>query len=362
MILSNNINLDTQIKQCSVIKPYQALQSNFAKKLIDHMVSHGKFKEQHIREIICKLDDESQTLTPGQGKDFLEFMQEHNDFFDAIIKRYKWQFPAWVQSEVGSDTLDMEQQDHVLYMDGQYISLDKIRSYIISRIKWQWEKNESDQYKVRTSKALRNKIEKFSLYAENAIHGDLLWYLRDINYSERVSQEGIIIHNLNGIEFISMESEQTPRLYFTQQDLNNDPNDYSKGISLDNLKNNPKFISLLKKSNAKAFESLEQSNAFHFKLLQPISDQLWFKDIIDIDFIDDPKNDWKTETIISGLHSLTGKNIAIPYKFNEANEEGLLSAIYCEDALCAVVRDSDSEDDNISFFLEVAPLLDKQHQ
>lgn len=89
MILSNNINLDTQIKQCSVIKPYQALQSNFAKKLIDHVVSHSKFKEQHIREIICKLDDESQTLTPGQGKDFLEFMQEHNDFFDAIIKRYK---------------------------------------------------------------------------------------------------------------------------------------------------------------------------------------------------------------------------------------------------------------------------------
>lgn len=71
-----------------------------------------------------------------------------------------------------------------------------------------------------------------------------------------------------------MESEQTPRLYFTQQDLNNDPNDYSKGISLDNLKNNPKFISLLNKSNAKAFESLEQSNALHFKLLQPISDQL----------------------------------------------------------------------------------------
>jgi hypothetical protein len=76
------------------------------------------------------------------------------------------------------------------------------------------------------------------------------------------------------MEFTSMESEETPHLCFTEQDLNNDPNDYSKGRSLGNLNSNPKFVNLLKKSNAKAFESLEESNDFHFKLLQTISNQL----------------------------------------------------------------------------------------
>lgn len=63
--------------------------------------------------------------------------------------------------------------------------------------------------------------------------------------------------------------------------------------------------------------------------------------------------------LISGLHSLTGKNIGIPYKFKEG---GLISTISCEDAICGVDRDSTTEEGNISFFLEVVPLLDKDQQ
>lgn len=66
MTPSNNINLDAEVKQCSVIKPYEALQSDFAKKLIDHIASNSKFKEQHIRDIMCKLDDETKTLSPEE--------------------------------------------------------------------------------------------------------------------------------------------------------------------------------------------------------------------------------------------------------------------------------------------------------
>lgn len=66
MIPSNNIILDAEVKQCSVIKPYEALQSDFAKKLIDHIASHSKFKEHYIKEIVHKLDDESQRLTPKE--------------------------------------------------------------------------------------------------------------------------------------------------------------------------------------------------------------------------------------------------------------------------------------------------------
>jgi hypothetical protein len=63
----NTVNLDTEIKQCAVTKPYEGMQSNFGKKLIDHLASHSKFKEKHIREITDKiLSNEAQMLTPQE--------------------------------------------------------------------------------------------------------------------------------------------------------------------------------------------------------------------------------------------------------------------------------------------------------
>ena len=85
----NAIILDTEIKQCTITKPYEGLQSDFGKKLIDHLATHSKFKEEHIKEIVHKLEDQTQTLTPKEANDLIEFMNEHQDFFDAIIKRYK---------------------------------------------------------------------------------------------------------------------------------------------------------------------------------------------------------------------------------------------------------------------------------
>ena len=113
----NNLSLDKEIKQCSIIKPYEALQSNFAKKLICHLASNSRFNKQYIRGITDKLEDQTQTLSPEEGKDFLEFISEHQDFFDGIIKRYKEQFPVWMQLAKDSDSLDMEKVDHVLYMN-----------------------------------------------------------------------------------------------------------------------------------------------------------------------------------------------------------------------------------------------------
>lgn len=64
-------------------------------------------------------------------------MQEHQDFFDTVIKKHKGQFPAWVQFASNSDTLDMEQKDHLLYQNGEYISLDKIKRHIRNRMSGQ---------------------------------------------------------------------------------------------------------------------------------------------------------------------------------------------------------------------------------
>lgn len=64
-------------------------------------------------------------------------MQEHQDFFDAVIKKYKGQFPAWIQVASDADILDMEQKDHLLYRNGEYISLYKIKRYIRYRMNGQ---------------------------------------------------------------------------------------------------------------------------------------------------------------------------------------------------------------------------------
>lgn len=63
----NSINLYTEIKQCAITKPYEGLQSDFGKKLINHLSSYSKFKEEHISEIVDKiLNDETQMLTPEE--------------------------------------------------------------------------------------------------------------------------------------------------------------------------------------------------------------------------------------------------------------------------------------------------------
>lgn len=61
---------------------------------------------------------------------------------------------------------------------------------------------------------------------------------------------------------------------FDMRDMSNDSEDFSKGKSFDNLKKNPLYTKNLELSEAKAFESLEESNTFHFRLLQAVADQL----------------------------------------------------------------------------------------
>ena len=94
----------------------------------------------------------------------------------------------------------------------------------------------------------------------------------DFNYSHRINKHGIKIHNLNGLMFCSLETPLTPYATFEIKDLNYEGEDYIKGKSFANLKNNLKYRELLKKTGAKSFESIEESNSFHFKLMQMIGD------------------------------------------------------------------------------------------
>lgn len=94
-----------------------------------------------------------------------------------------------------------------------------------------------------------------------------------LNYSNRINKHGVTIHNINGIMFTNMKNN-IERYSFKMRDMSNDPEDFSKGKSFKSLKNNPAYTKTLELSDAKAFESIEQSNAFHFKLMQSVADQL----------------------------------------------------------------------------------------
>ncbi|MET3537665.1 hypothetical protein [Chryseobacterium limigenitum] len=155
---------------------------------------------------------------------------------------------------------------------------------------------------------------------------DLYNKFAKLNYSSRVNKNGITIHNINGVAFVSMDNP-TIKPQFMMKDLNNDPEDYTKGKSFANLNKNPIYAEILKKSDAKEFNSLEESNLFQFKLMQTIAKQLGWDVWIDADFVDRPQNEDKVKDILACLHALTGVEMWIPYKIDE---RGLSSIMHCQ--------------------------------
>lgn len=92
---------------------------------------------------------------------------------------------------------------------------------------------------------------------------------------------------------------------------------------------------------------------------------------IDIDFIDDPKNEKKMQDIMECLYQLTGWELWIPYKFDE---KGFSSSIHASEEYHIFhpdIYDLDEEreeceegenDSPLSFFLEVDPSLGKEKE
>lgn len=117
----DELDYDQEIKACNISKPYDALKSDFAKKILNNLSKKTKFKEWYIERIIEKLTDEEQEFTEEQRDDLFELMDQNQEFFDSIVERYKEQFPAWVQSSITNKSLDMQQEDHILYENGKYV-------------------------------------------------------------------------------------------------------------------------------------------------------------------------------------------------------------------------------------------------
>lgn len=84
-------NFDSEIKTCVITKPIEALKSDFAKKIFDHISKHDKFNKRYINDIVSKLEDETgeETLTEKEASDFLYLMDEYQDSFDEIVGRYQ---------------------------------------------------------------------------------------------------------------------------------------------------------------------------------------------------------------------------------------------------------------------------------
>ncbi|MBN8643464.1 MAG: hypothetical protein J0L86_16755 [Flavobacteriales bacterium] len=85
----NKINYDDEIKTCGITKPLEALKSDFSKKILNHISSKGKLAKWFVRNIMCKLEDESIKLTHDEATDFLNLIDVNQETFDLIVKRYQ---------------------------------------------------------------------------------------------------------------------------------------------------------------------------------------------------------------------------------------------------------------------------------
>lgn len=85
----HEINLEQEIKSCSISKPYEALKSDFAKKIFKHLSNGTRFKQSYFEGILECLDDEESELSPRQRDDFINILDEYQETFDSIVKRYK---------------------------------------------------------------------------------------------------------------------------------------------------------------------------------------------------------------------------------------------------------------------------------
>lgn len=123
------------------------------------------------------------------------------------------------------------------------------------------------------------------------MQGVELLKLKKLNYSEKVNDKGIIISDLNGIQFSSMIPVGEWYSKFTIDDLNTPTEDKPNGKSLPRVKCGSKLDKFIQDVGLKPFATIEECAEFQYKLMQIIADQLGLNVKIDTDFIEDPAND-----------------------------------------------------------------------
>ena len=85
----HELDYDNEVKACDISKPHDALKSDFAKKILNNLSKKTKFKERYIDRIIEKLTYEEEEFTEEERDDFFELIDQNQEFFDSLVKRYK---------------------------------------------------------------------------------------------------------------------------------------------------------------------------------------------------------------------------------------------------------------------------------
>jgi len=86
--LPNELDYDDEIKTCGITKPLDAIKSDFAKKIFKHLSSKSSYKRWMINDVLKKMEDESKELTEEEAGYLIFLMEENEEFFDMIVKRY----------------------------------------------------------------------------------------------------------------------------------------------------------------------------------------------------------------------------------------------------------------------------------
>lgn len=226
---TGNNGIDQTLKSCKVTTAQEALKGKFAQSLFERLSETTKYEKRYLESLLEHILDESCELSQKEANDFLDFLDMKNQYFDELIQRYIGRFPAWVQKRISKFSNDMHREDHVLYSDGKYVSLEKIKEYVKSRVK-PLEASENTQSKQEA--VLWQKIQDFANTNSNALQGKDLLQLKKIAYKEYIDQSGNTVSELEGIRFISMDTADTPFETFSINDFTAlDNNEKTKRIA-----------------------------------------------------------------------------------------------------------------------------------
>lgn len=260
-----NIDFNIESNTCYITKPYEALISKFSRNIIHHLSN-----ENSIEDIVNKIEDPYCYLTENEWNDFLKFIDQHEEFLNKIIKKNNWKLPAWVQSPIlndNNDNMNMQREDHVLYKDGKYQWLKKIKEYIKVRIEFS---KESATEEMRSNMNDRNN-NMIDISYRNTVSKEDMEKLYKLPLSIREEWGEKIVNREWFWEFWS-----TVNSGMVYKDMDKD-----KKREIDNVSDSKRFLEFKNKVKGMEMMSLSQ----HIELMNMVWKQLDIEDKIDLNYI-----------------------------------------------------------------------------
>lgn len=182
---------------------------------------------------------------------------------------------------------------------------------------------------------LRSKIKSFAHPHQSYVFKwEKLESIKWFPYSQRINENGVVIHKIKDKEFAPMLVPYPWPGYLRYCDLNNDASDLKKWKNLDNLKSNEQYQKILQAIGIE-HQSLESHNTIFFWVMQQLADRLWLDVLIDWSFLDNKENNSIMFEIWMFMRTLFGI-VYVPYRIDSNSDS--FSLFLVDDSYCWVIR------------------------